>query len=190
MINDKELKYLWYMGLAKAVYWASIVRLLLCVSKPFHTIWGAFLVILLMVVAHNVCQSLSNAVSVLQVFPHDGYYSEASVLGKSYWVVAKDKLEYLYQNENDNNSLATKYSRLKTRVVELEICLRGFKRNNGLLDKVYILVNKDNQVCADNNGNAVVFTSLEHAESWSKRNKNLDAYIMPVEINMGGEDRA
>lgn len=190
MINNKELKYLGYMGLAKIVYWASIVRLLLCVSKPFHTIWGAFFVILLMIVAHNVCQSLSNAVSVLQVFPHDGYYSEANVLDKSYWVVAKDKLEYLYQNENDNNSLATKYSRLKTRVCELEICLRGFKRNNGLLDKVYILVNKNNQVCADNKGNAVVFTSLEHAESWSKRNKNLDAYIMPVEINMGGEDRA
>lgn len=189
MIKDKELQYLAYRGLAKIIYWASIIRLMLCVYKPFHSIWGVFGVLLLMVVAGNVCQQLAVSVSILQIFPHDCYYSEVELLNKSYWIVPKDKLNLLYFKESGSDSLVTKCSKLKARLSELRICLRGFKRNNGLLDKAYILVDESNQL-SKVDGNAILFTSMKHAEAWAKRHKNSSAYIMPVEINMGGEDRA
>lgn len=189
MIEDKELKYLFYRGLAKIVYWASIIRLLMCVYKPFHSIWGALSVVLIMVIASNVCQSLAISVSLLQIFPHDNYYSEVNLLDQPYWIVPKNKLSSLYFKESGQDSLVTKYSKLKARLGELKICLRGFKRDNGLLEKAYILVDENDKLTKVE-GSALLFTSLEHAEAWAKRHGSSSAYIMPVEINMGGEDRA
>lgn len=189
MIEDKELKYLFYRGLAKIVYWASIIRLMACVYIPFHHIWGVFGVLLIMVVAGNVCQQLGVSLSILQIFPHGYYYSEVELFNKTYWIVPKDKLSYLYFKESGNDSLVNKCSKLKARLSELRICLRGFKRNNGLLDKAYILVDENNQL-SKVDGNAILFTSMEHAETWAKQHENSSAYIMPVAINMGGEDRA